>query len=116
MIYTPEQLATRCLKDLGLVAVDEVPTADEMADAIEILSSEIPQMQIRGMPIWNGSEVEIPQEYLTALSRRLGLAVGPSYGAFSVVDATAAIIPSESVLRQLSAKPVTGSVADAQYF
>ena len=39
--YTETQLATRVLKDLGLLASDEVPTAEELIDAIEACSSEI---------------------------------------------------------------------------
>lgn len=114
--YTQEQLATRVLKDLGVCGVDETPTADELADAVEVIGSEVTQMAARNIPIWNGSELSIPQEYLSALSRRLGLSVGPSYGLFSQAQATAAIIPSEQLLRQLTTTPGTGETQKADYF
>lgn len=114
--YTQDELATRVLKDLGVLGVDETPSSADLADAVEIIVSEIQQMAVRGIQIWNGSEVTIPSEYLTALSRRLALAVGPSYGMFSVADATAAIVPSESLLRQLSNLDPTGAVSRVDYF
>ena len=114
--YTQSELAARVLKDLGLLGVDETMTAEELADTVEVIASEITQMNARGISIWNGSELSVPQEYLTALSRRLCLAVGPLYGLFSVADAAAAIIPSEVVLRQLSSEPPSGATQSAEYF
>lgn len=113
--YTQADLATRVLRDLGLVASDETPTADDLSDAQEIIGSEIAQMSVRGLPIWNGSDMAVPEEYLTALSRRLGLAVGPSYGVFTLVEASVGIEPAERILRQLSAKPPTGSTVEVEY-
>lgn len=113
--YSQSDLATRVLRDLGLVPSDEVPTADDLADAEEIIGSEVEQMGMRGLPIWNGSDMAVPKGYLTALSRRLGLAVGPSYGVFTMIEAAVGIEPAERILRQLSAIPPTGSVADGEY-
>lgn len=114
--YSSSDLATRVLRDLGLYGPDETPPADELTDAQEVIGSEIAQIGVRGMPIWNGSELSVPQEYLTALSRRLGLAVGPSYGLFTMIEAAVGIEPAERILRQLSAKPATGSVAESTYY
>lgn len=114
--YSQSDLATRVLKDLGLVAPDETPASAILNDAIEVINSEIDNMAIRGMAIPNGSETAVPRAYLSALSRRLGLAVGPAFGLFSMMEAAVGIEPAERLLRQLTAQPATGSVAEANYF
>lgn len=98
MIYSLSDLATRVLKDLGIVGVDEIPTADELADAEEVIGSEVQMLGTIGVPIWNGSEMAIPQEYLTVLSRRLGLAVAPSYGLIDMATAQLAMREAERYL------------------
>lgn len=114
--YTESELAARVLKDLGLLGSDESPTAEDLADTIETCASEIQQMETRGIAVWGGNEQSVPTQYLTALSRRIGLAVGPSFGMFSVAEATAAIMPAEQLLRQLSAQEPTGVPMTAEHF
>lgn len=116
MPYTQTQLATRVLRDLGLYGPDETPTDDDMQDAFEVIASEVAGMAVRNLPIWNGSDVAVPTEYLTALSRRLGLAVGVSFGVFTMIEAVAGIEPSERYLRQLSAKSPTYEPAESTAF
>lgn len=116
MPYTQSDLATRVLRDLALYGPDETPSDDDLQDAILIIGSEVSAMALRGIPIWAGSDVSVPTEYLTALSRRLGLAVGPSFGTFTVIEAAVGIPAAENYLRQLSAKPATGVTVDANYF
>lgn len=116
MSYTQTQLGTRVLRDLGLYGPDETPTDDDLQDAFEVITSEVAAMTVRGLPIWNGSDTSVPPEYLTALSRRLGLSVGVSFGVFTMVEAIVGIEPSEHYLRQLSSKTPTGETAEATYF
>lgn len=114
--FTKAELATRMLKDLGLVAAEETPSAADLAWAEETCSSEIDLMSAKGIGIWNGSEDEIPNEYLTVLSRRIGLAVAPSFGLADVATANASIIALERDLRILASKPATGSTVATDYY
>ncbi len=101
--YSRTDLATRVLKDLGLVGADETPPASDLEWAEETCDSEIAMLSILGLPIWNGSEVSIPQAYLTALSRRIGLAVAPSFGLTDPATAMLAMREAERVLTVMAA-------------
>jgi hypothetical protein len=114
--YTRADLATRVLKDLGLVGAEETPDAADQEWAVETVSAEISLLDAIDMPIWNGSDMAVPQEYLTILSRRIGLALEPSFGLSSIANATMAMKEVEKTLRRMASKPATGSVAEADYF
>lgn len=114
--YSRSDIATRVLKDLGLVGSNETPYADDLSWTEETVSAEVAMLAAKGIVIWNGSDQAVPLEYLSALSRRIGLAVGPSYGLFSLADAQIAMPLVEKDLRILAAKPATGSIAEADYF
>lgn len=114
--FTETQLATRVLKDLGIIGAEETPTSADLEWAKETASSEIDLLAAKSISIWNGSGDSIPNEYLTALSRRICLAVSPSYGNMSVAEVTAALQSLEGELRALSAKPQTGEVVEATHF
>ena len=100
--YTAAEFATRVLKDLGLVGSTETPSAVDLAWAKETAISEIQMMADLGLPIWNGSELDIPASYLTTLSRRVGLALAPSYGMMSLADAQMAMREAERALTLLA--------------
>lgn len=114
--YSAADLATRVLKDLGLVEADETPSASDLAWATETVSSEVALMSAKGIVIWNGSDQSVPLEYLTVLSRRIGLAVGPSFGLMDLAQAQMAMTLAERDLRVLAAKPPTGAIAETDYF
>lgn len=78
--YSRTDLATRVLKDLGLVAAEETLSAADLDWAGETIDSVVPMLAAIGIPIWNGSEMSVPQEYLVPLSQRIGLAIATSYG------------------------------------
>lgn len=101
--YTKSDLATRVLKDLGLVGADETPSAVDQAWAEETVSSEIAMLAAINLPIWNGSDLAIPIEYLTPLSRRIGLAVAPSYGLSDPAAAQLAMREAERYLTVMCA-------------
>lgn len=114
--YTTNEMATRVLKDLGLIAAEEEPSAADLSFAVETVQSEVTMLNAKGIPVWNGSDVEVPQEYLTALSRRIGLAVGPSFGLMSIAEAEQAMPLAEANLRVLGMTPGTGATMEAEYF
>lgn len=114
--FTKAQLATRVLRDLGLYGSEETPSAVDQADAEETVGSEILLLAAKDIPIWNGSATSIPEQYLTALSRRLGLAIGPGFGLFTLVEAEQAMPLAENNLRILAQTGPTYETQTAEYF
>lgn len=105
--YSQSDLATRVLKDLGITDARETPDPDDLAWATETVSSEVAMLASIGLPIWNGSDMAVPLEYLTTLSRRIGLAVAPSFGLMSMADAQLAMREAERYLTIMAAPRVT---------
>lgn len=114
--FTKAELATRILRDAGLIGAEETPSSIDLAFAEETLSAEIDLLSGKGIVIWNGSDESIPQQYLTTLSRRIVAAIAPSFGLMDAVAATQAMTVTERDLRTLSAVRGTGVVAKAEYF
>jgi hypothetical protein len=114
--YDEDQFATRILKDLGLIGAEETPSAADMEWAKETAMAEIMMLSAIGLPIWNGSELSIPQEYLTPLSRRVCLAVAPSFGLTDIAAAQAAMKAAEMTLVVMAAprgaRPLALKAAD----
>jgi hypothetical protein len=104
--YSKSDLATRMLKDLGLVAAEETPSAADLDWAAETVSSEVAMLATLGLPIWNGSEMSVPLEYLTPLSRRCGLAVAPSFGLMDQATAQVAMREAERYLTVMAGRPL----------
>lgn len=100
--YSSADLVDRVLKDLGLIAAEESASNEDYAFVLQTIQSEAASMAVRGVPMMNGSDESIPLEYLTAISRRIGLAVGPGYGLFSSADAVVAIPQAEEIITELS--------------
>jgi hypothetical protein len=107
LTYSRTDLATRVLKDLGLISAEEVPSADDLEWAGETVDGEVALLSAIGLPIWNGSEMDVPQEYLTPLSRRIGLALAPSFGLTDSATAQASMREAERYLT-LMANPRAG--------
>lgn len=101
--YSRSDLATRIGRDLGVIGAEETPSAADLAWLEETVSSEVAMLGVVGMPIWNGSDMEIPQEYLTPLSRRIGLAVAASFGLTDLATAELAMERAENVLAKMAA-------------
>lgn len=100
--FSQTDLATRVLRDLGLVESEETPSDVDIAFALETIASETASMGVRGIPIWNGSDESVPLEYFSAMSRRIGLAVAPAFGLITIADAARAIPDAETLLTELS--------------
>ena len=101
--YSQTDLATRVLKDLGLVGAGETPSSDDLADVIEIVGSEVAMLASIGLPIWNGSDLSVPLEYLAPLSRRIGLAIAPAFGLTDPASAQLAMREAERYLTIMAA-------------
>lgn len=105
-VYSQAEFATHTLKAMGLVAAEETPSATDLSWATEVTGSEIALLAALNMPIWNGSELSVPQEYLTTLARRCALAVAPSFGMMSLSDAQMAMREAERYLSILASPRV----------
>jgi len=114
--YTKAELATRMLKDLGLVGAEETPSSADQEWAEETVDAETAVLSAKGINIWNGSQYSVPSEYLTTLSRRIGLAVAPSFGLSDIATATVAMRQAEDDLRIIGMTGPTGEVMQADYF
>lgn len=114
--YSRSDLATRVLKDLGLCDARETPEADDTAWVEETIGSVAAQLAVEGIVIWNGSDQAVPLEYFVALSKRIGLDVGPSFGLFTMADAELAKPVANATLRRMNAKQPTGSRLEVEYF
>lgn len=101
--YSLSDLATRMLKDLGLIDAAEIPSAVDLDWAQETISSEVALLSALNLPIWNGSEIAVPQEYLTLMSLRCGLAIAPSFGLMTQAESIVAKDAAERNLTMLAA-------------
>lgn len=113
--FTKADLATRILRDAGLIGAEEVPSAIDLLFAEETLSSEIDLMAATGIRIWDGDEESVPNSYLTALSRRIVLAMSPAFGLASAADVELAIERVERTLRKISSIPGTGATLENEF-
>lgn len=104
--YTESDLAVRILRDLGLVGAEETPSAADQEWARETAASEISMLSAINLPIWNGSEMAVPEEYLTTLSRRVGIAIEPSFGRSTIAEAQMAMREAERYLTLLASPRV----------
>ncbi len=114
--YSRSDLATRVLKDLGLVYATESPSAADIDWAEETVSSVVAQLAVEGIRVWNGSDESVPLEYLVPLSKRIGLDIGPSFGLFSIAEAEQAKPIANATLRRMGMIQPTGEVAQAKYY
>lgn len=71
--YSESDLATETLRSPGLTGIDETLSAAEYADVTQSNRSVITMLNTIGLPIWNGSEIEIPEEYFVELALRCSL-------------------------------------------
>jgi hypothetical protein len=101
--YTLAQLATRVLRDTGLIGSEETPSATDLTWAEETCSAEMDLLAQKGIPLWDAGADVIPQQYLTELSRRIGLAIGPSFGLITLAEAVRGIEVAERNLTLLAA-------------
>ncbi len=104
---TQTELATRVLRDLGLIGAEEVPSAADLEFANETIESVVPTLAAVGLPIWNGSEAQVPLEYFVPLSKRIGLDIAPGFGLTDPVEAESAKRSMEQTLT-LMANPRRG--------
>ena len=102
--FTTNDLAVRVLKDLNIIAAEEVPASADMAYTLETIRCEFALMEADGVKFSNhGTSVDSINEALfTELSRRMGFAVGASFGVMSAATAEAGKLASDGLIRRLT--------------
>lgn len=68
--YTESDLATEAMRSCGLTSIEEPLNAVEFADAVQSNGSVIQMLSAIGIPVWNGSEISIPEQYFVELALR----------------------------------------------
>lgn len=101
--YTETDLATETLKSAALVEIDGVLSAAEYVDAIRSNGSVIQMLGKIGLPIWNGSEIDIPQEYFVELALRCSLPIQFKNGLINHAEMLSLIEASEMRLVVMAA-------------
>lgn len=101
--YTEVELATQTLRAPGLLGIEETLSAAEYVDVVQSNRSVIATMGAIGLPIWNGSELAVPEEYFVELSLRLSLPVQFANGLIDMAQYLAMVEASEARLTVMAA-------------
>ncbi len=110
MTKTTQQLATRVLLRLKVIASGEVPDNADAEDVKDFYSGQFAEMTVNGLTYWD--ETEIPDEVFEALADYVAGRIGPDFGK-QRPDLEAS---GDRRLRTLSAQGATGRVVAGQYF
>ncbi len=113
--FSRTDLATRVLRDLGLIAAEESPSADDLAFAEETVESVYAELALRGISLPNGSDQALPDQHLVCVARRIALDVAPAFGLISVADSELAKPAAEKALRELAMRRPTGQLVPAEF-
>src|ERR1044072_3088534 len=73
--YTEVELATETMHVPGLLGIEETLSAAEYEDVIRSNASAIAAMNSICVSIWNGSVIDVPEEYFLELAVRCSLPV-----------------------------------------
>lgn len=101
--YTETDFATETLRSPGLVGIDDVLNGSEYDDVVRSNRSVITMLNTIGLPIWNGSELEIPESYLVELALRCSLPLQFKYGLIDHAAMLTMIDASEARLTTMAA-------------
>jgi hypothetical protein len=112
--YSLSDLASQALREPGLYAPEETIAQRDQEDAEIKASSLIKTLETRGIAITNGSAQAIPEDWYIPLAQYVGMFLMPNFGgSFPTADQ---IRGAEMIMRQMTAKPATGSVNEVQFF
>lgn len=101
--FTESDLATETLRSASLIGSEEVPSAVDLLDTEQSNSSVLATMATIGLPIWNGSEIEVPNEYFVELSIRLSMPLRLKYGMIDEITYLKLVDAAETRLTVMAA-------------
>jgi hypothetical protein len=120
MSYSETDLATETLRSPGLLGIDETLSAAEYDDTIRSNRSVIATLNTIGLPIWNGSEIDVPEEYFVELAMRCSLPLQFKNGLIGHADMLSMIEASEARLTVMAAprgaKPLPSNTNESTGF
>ena len=102
-VYSESDLATETLKSAGLVDIDGVLSASEYVDTVRSNGSVIQMLGALGLPIWNGSEIDVPELYFIELALRCSLPIQFKNGMINHAEMLSLIDASETRLTVMAA-------------
>lgn len=73
--FTSTDLATETMRACGLTSIEEPLNAIEFADTVQSNGSVIQMLSSIGIPVWNGSEIDVPEQYFIELALRCSLPI-----------------------------------------
>lgn len=111
--YTLADLAVETLKAAGVTDPTQSPDAQDQVDAELIVQSRYASLVTIGISIPNGSDTNVPIEWLSPLANYCALFL-TSFGL--PAPAPPQVLAAETILRKMSAKLPTGSVVSTEYF
>lgn len=101
--YTATDLATETMRACGLTSIEEPLNAVEYADTVQSNGSVIQMLSTIGLPIWNGSELAIPQPYFIELALRCSVPLQFKNGLITHAEMLSIIEASETRLTVMAA-------------
>lgn len=101
--YTETELATETLRSPGLLGIEETMSAAEYDDVTRSNRSVIATLGSIGIPVWNGSEIDVPEEYFVELALRCSLPIQFKNGQISHGELLSMIDASEARLITMAA-------------
>jgi hypothetical protein len=108
--YTKNDLALKTLRQLNIIAIDEVPSSEILNDVMQTIGSEFARMEADGIIMWATTIDSIDEVYFTVLAERMGFAIAPSFGVMDAATAVQGKEASEAVIRRLAAPTKTPEV------
>ncbi len=103
MTYTETDLATETLRSPGLIGIEDTLSAAEYDDVTRSNASIVRMLGVIGLPVWNGSEIDVPEEYFVELALRCSLPQQFKNGLISHADMLSLIDASEARLTTMAA-------------
>lgn len=96
--YSEVDLATQVATDLGIIGSEETLSAADYDKIRTNNGAAISTLSALNLPIWNGSALAVPEEYLLPLSEYCGTWVSVAFG---LTDTATAITLRDALERPL---------------
>lgn len=101
--FSSTDLATETMRACGLTSIEEPLNAVEFTDVVQSNGSVIQMLSSIGLPIWNGSEIDVPEPYFIELALRCSLPIQFKNGLISHAEMLSLIEASEARLTVMAA-------------
>lgn len=101
--FTETDLATETLRSPGLLDIEGTLSAAEYDDVTRSNQSVVLMLNTIGIPIWNGSEIAVPEQYFVELALRCSLPIQFKNGLISHAEMLSLIDASEARLTTMAA-------------